>query len=215
MRHGKLWLLGSLAAGVLAVAALIAWRAQPSSFPRIQESDLQRWRAYGGDWNMQDGVYSDRLDGRGDKILGGPLGQGDYAVSSEIRFDGTPEDPTFGDAGLLLRVQDPSIGVDAMRAYYGALRMDDHALIIGNMSFSFRELAAIPFPHELHTNHWYRLTFTSLGCTFRLRAEDEATHESAEVSYVEQTCDPVRGQVGLRSYYAHASWRNLQVKPVK
>lgn len=215
MKQKSYWKLGCLAVGLLCVAGCLVWLSSPGSFPRFQESDLPRWHAYGGDWNLQDGIYTDRANGRGDKIVGGFLAQGDYSVSSEMRFDGAAEDPTFGDAGLLLRVQDPAIGVDAMRAYYGGLRLDDHALIIGRMAFAFRELAAIPFPHELRTGNWYRLTFTSQRCTFRLRAEDQQTHESAEVSYVEQSCDPLAGQIGMRSYYAHASWRDLQVRKAK
>ncbi len=187
---------------------------QRHRFPRIDEADASSWREFGGDWHLLDGTYTDRADGRGDKLVAGPLDQGEYDVSSDLRFDAAPEDPTFGDAGLLLRVLDPAIGVDALRGYYAGLRLDDHMLLIGTMSFGFRELATAPFPHELRTGHWYRLSFSSKACTFHARAEDTETKENVELSYVEQACDPVYGQVGLRSYYVKASWRDLKVEPL-
>lgn len=183
-------------------------------FPQFEEKDAAEWHAYGGDWHLQDGVFSNRADGRGDKLTAGPISQGNYEVSADLRFDTAPEDPTFGDAGLLLRVMDSTVGVDALRGYYAALRLDDHVLLIGSMAFGFRELATAPFPHELRTGHWYHLTFTSQGCTFHVRAEDTTTRESADLSYVEQSCDPLQGQVGVRSYYAKASWRDLRVRPL-
>ena len=188
------------------------WRHRSERFPAFSQADMASWRSYGGDWQLHDGIYSNRADGRGDKLVGGPTEWGDYSVSADIRFDTAPQDTTYGDAGLMLRVLDASIGVDAMRAYYAALRMDDHMLVIGAMAFQYHELATTSFPHEMHTGRWYHLIFSSRGCVFHLRAEDTVTGEAADVSYVEQTCDPRQGQVGLRSYYAKASWRDLHVQ---
>ena len=199
----------------LIAAAYLLWFREPRGFPRLDGRDAASWHAYGGDWQLRDGIYTNRADGRGDKLVAGPVTQGNYAVSSDVRFDAAPDDPSFGDAGLLLRTLEPSVGVDALRGYYAALRPDDHMLLIGAMAFGFRELATTPFPHELRTGHWYHLTFSSLNCTFHARAEDTATRESADLSYVEKACDPLRGQVGLRSYYAKASWRDLQVKRLR
>ena len=199
---------------VILLCGLLYWARGWHRFPRFDEDDAADWHAYGGDWHLQDEVFSNRADGRGDKLVAGPVSEGNYDVSADLRFDTAAEDPTFGDAGLLLRVMDPTVGVDALRGYYAARRLDDHVLLIGAMSFGFRELATTSFPHELRTGHWYHLTFTSQGCTFHVRAEDTATRESADLSYVEHSCEPLQGQVGLRSHYAKASWRNLHVRPL-
>ena len=151
--------------------------------------------------------------GGGTSILAGPTNYGNYSVTAEMRFDSIPVDPVFGDAGLLLRVEDPAIGVDAHRGYYAALRLDDHTLLIGVQSFSFREVATAQFPHALQTGRWYELTFTAHDCTFHASAQDVLTGDRTDVSYVEQACRPLRGQIGLRSYYAKASWRRLRVEP--
>lgn len=214
MARGRLSIVGVLIA-LVAFGGFAIWKGRAHPFPRFSSQDAASWRSFGGDWSLQDGVFTDHSDGRGDKLVGGPADQGSYAVSAGVRFDAAPQDPSFGDAGLLLRVRDPAIGVDAMRGYYAALRQDDHMLLIGSMAFGFRELATTPFPHELHPGRWYRLTFTAKGCTFLLSAEDAVTGETAELSYVEQTCDPDAGQVGIRSYYAKASWRDLQVRVLR
>lgn len=202
--------------GVAVVAALTAgiffWIHRSNVFPDLNASSESHWHSYGGDWHLIDGVMTNRMDGRGDKIVAGPKNYGDYIVSAEMRFDSMPGDPQFGDAGLLLRVQDPAIGVDAHRGYYAGLRLDDRTLLIGAESFAFREMATAQFPHEIHTGRWYRLTFAARGCTFRASVEDLETNDRTDVSYVEQSCSPLQGQVGLRSYYAKVSWRRLKVK---
>ena len=215
MARWSLSIAGAALAVIAVAAALFSWRGLTHRYPGFNPQDAANWHSFGGDWILQDGIYTDHSDGRGDKLLGGPSDRGDYAVAADVRFDTAPQDPSFGDAGLLLRVLDPAIGVDALRGYYAALRPDDHMLLIGTMSFGFRELATTPFPHELRTGRWYHLTFTSRGCTFVLRAEDLVSGENAELSYVEQTCDPSAGQVGVRSYYAKSSWRNLQVRTMR
>ena len=137
----------------------------------MKRRDAARWQAYGGDWLLHDGIYTDRANGRGGQAGGRPPhGRRLCPVSADVRFDTAPEDLQFGDAGLLLRGCDPAVGVDQHRGYYAALREDDHMLMIGAMAFSFRELATTPFPHEIRSGHWYRLTFTARGCTFRARA---------------------------------------------
>ena len=214
MKHAALSIAGIVVAVCACTIAYLCAEHHNRAFPTFDDKDSASWHSYGGNWVLNDGVYTNRADGRGDKLVAGPQNLGDYSVSSDLRFDTPAGDPQFGDAGLLLRVLDPNVGVDAHRGYYAALRKDDHVLLIGAMSFYFRELATTPFPHEIRNGHWYHLTFTSRECTFHLRAEDPATQESAEVSYVERSCSPRQGQVGIRSYYAKASWRNLQVMPL-
>lgn len=198
---------------VIALAFALVQMLHPSHrFPAFTQANMAAWHSFGGKWTLRDGIFTDHADGRGDKLIAGPTNHGDYAVSTDVRFDSAAEDTTFGDAGLVLRVTDPGEGVDTFRGYYAALRLDDHVLLIGTMDFDFAEVATIPFPHELHVGRWYHLTFTARGCNFDVRAEDTVTKEHAEVSYVEQVCHPLRGQAGIRSYYARASWRNFQVK---
>lgn len=198
--------------GALCAGALLMHRVRSAeTFPPFDEQHAPSWHAYGGDWSLDHGVYTNHTPGRGDKLVGGPQAFGNYSVSTDVRFDTASGDPSFGDAGVLLRVMDPGVGVDAHRGYYAALRLDDHALVIGAMAFQYRELATTSFPHELRTMHWYHLTFTAHECTFRVHAEDPDTKEAADLAYVEHACTPRQGQVGIRSYYARASWRDMQV----
>ena len=211
MRSAKL----SMVVGAVLVCAgatgYLQWRARAGTLPSFDESYAANWHPYGGDWLMQNMMYTDRSDGRGDKLLAGPLDLGEYSVSADMRFDMPPANFSFGDAGLLLRVVEPSLGVDAHRGFYAGLRSDDHALIVGSMNNTYRELATTPFPREIRSGRCYHLTFSAQGCTFRFQVVDPETKESAELSYVEHACTPLHGQIGLRSYYAKASWRNLQV----
>ena len=212
LRRNVAWALLAIAIMAISGVAWLSWLRRSSDFPELSLSSIDRWQTYGGDWHIADGVITDRTDGRGDKIVAGPKNYGDYTVTAELRFDSSSGDPQFGDAGLILRVQDPAIGVDAHRGFYAGLRLDDRTLIIGSHSFTFRELANVQFPHEIRTGRWYLLTFTANGCTFHASVEDTETNDRADVSYVEGSCTPLQGQIGLRSYYAKASWRRLKVK---
>jgi hypothetical protein len=202
----------AIALAVIVSVVALQWIRQHSDYPELSSSTMDQWQSYGGDWHIADGVMTDRIDGRGDKMIAGAKNHGNYTIVAELRFDSTSGDPQFGDAGVLLRVQDPAIGVDAHRGFYAGLRLDDHTLLIGSQSFTFREMATAQFPHEIRTGRWYRLTFASIGCTFHASVEDTETNDRAEVSYVERSCSPMQGQIGLRSYYAKASWRRLKVK---
>jgi len=206
-----MWTVILLLAGA-AIAAVLAWQHSASDFPQISATSLDQWQVYGGNWHTDGHVITDRSDGLGDKLIAGPKKYGNYSLSAEVRFDSAPGDPQFGDAGLLLRVMDPAIGVDAHRGFYAGVRLDDHSLQIGAQSFTYREVANTVFPRDLHPGHWYRLTFAANGCTFHASLQDPETQDQAEVSYVEPGCKPLTGQVGLRSYYARASWRDLKVK---
>ncbi len=200
---------------VLICACGVVWYLRSAGsagrYPAMSARDVDQWHTFGGQWSLTNGIYTDRMDGRGDRAVVGPLDAGDYTVSSDLRFDTPSGDNEFGDAGLVLRVTNSGIGVDAFRGYYAGLRLDDHALLIGAMTFDFRELANTGFPHQLRTGHWYHLDFTARGCTFLLKATDPETNDTAEVSYVEPSCTQTRGQVGVRSYYAKTSWRDFQV----
>lgn len=195
-------------AAALAIRGLYA-PAGPATF---SAQAMRNWRNYGGDWSFDDGIYSDMMSGRGDKSLVGSAALGDYSVSSDLRFNSPPADTEYGDAGLLLRALDPAIGVDSYRGYYGALRVNDHMLLIGSSDYTWQELASIRFPEKIRQGDWYHIEFTARGCTFKLSAQDTVTGESAELSYVQPNCTPRAGQVGLRSYYAQASWKDFHVK---
>ena len=214
LRRNAAWTLLAIAIAAISVAA-VQWFNRSSDFPELSSSSMDRWQTYGGDWHIADGVITDRADGRGDKIIAGPKNYGDYTLTAELRFDSISGDPQFGDAGLILRVLDPSIGVDGHRGFYAGLRLDDHTLIIGSEAFTFRELANAQFPHEIRTGRWYLLTFTAKGCTFHASVKDTETSDRTDVSYVERSCTPLQGQIGLRSYYAKASWRRVKIKLIR
>ena len=197
--RSKILLIFKAALACVAVVLIVRWVRPTGDYPEISSSVTDQWQAYGGDWHVSDGILTDRTDGRGDMMLTGPANHGDYNITSEIRFDSIAGDPQYGDAGMVIRVQDPAIGVDAHRGFYAGLRLDDHTLLIGAQSFTFRELANTQLTHEIHTGRWYRMTFAVTGCTFHASAEDMETKDHAEVSYVEPSCSPVQGQVKTSS----------------
>jgi len=103
---------------VLAIFALVYfWFSQGTLLRPYQDSfrngDISEWNIYGGSWRVKDGILENLSGERGDKAVTGSSRWTDYVVGTDIRLNADPVDWLWGDAGVMLRVTDPSIGVDS------------------------------------------------------------------------------------------------------
>ena len=168
--------------------------------------DRGKWTAYGGVWQIAGGVMENVSDERGAKLLRGSPYWTDYVVDADLRLDGDS-----GDAGLMLRVQDPDEGVDAFHGFYTGLRLQDNSLIGGDADYGWVELPPQPLSAKLHPFEWYHLRAAVRGCHLDVQASTEDNVPLAAIHAEMPSCSD-RGQIGLRSYASGGSWRNLRVK---
>ncbi len=203
------WLLGLLL--VLGIASIMALRLRHGSAYGLPYADGFRhgtgdgWTAYGGTWQIADDAMQNISDERGAKLLNGSPFWTDYAIESDLRLDGES-----GDAGLMLRVQDPDEGVDAFHGFYTGLRLRDNALIAGDADYGWTELAVQPLKVKLKPFQWYHLLATVRGCRLQVSAFTQGRVPIASLDLQENGCSE-RGQIGLRSYASGGSWKNLRV----
>ena len=176
---------------------------------QFEQGRGQGWTAYGGTWQIADGAMQNVSDERGAKLLIGSTYWRDYTVDADLRLDGES-----GDAGLLLRVQEPDEGVDAFRGFYTGLRLRDNSLIAGDADYGWVEQAPQPLATQLVPFQWYHLQASIWGCHLRVRAFDEARLPLAKIDVVLPSCSP-HGQVGLRSYASGGSWKKVRVSAIK
>ncbi len=186
-----------------------------SEFGRFQHSytkGLNGWRPISGRWTSQANVLSNTNYGRGDMLIAEHSSGGDYGVSADVRFDILFPETHYGDAGLVIRATDPEPGVDSYMGYYAGLRPNDQALILGRASYDWRELAATKLATPVSTGTWYHLELIAQGCKLSAVVSSADGHPGTRLDYQDDHCLS-HGLAGLRSFYAQASWRNVQITP--
>ncbi|WP_163504738.1 family 16 glycoside hydrolase [Fodinicola acaciae] len=157
------------------------------------------WIRYGGSWSAANGVYGETTGGSGgNKAIAGSTAWTSYRVSADVRLDSVG---TNGNAGLLVRATDPTVGTDNLDGYY--VGVTANSIVIGRQADNWTPLSVTPIP-SVPAGSWYHLAVTVDGCTITV----DGTAASAT------DCTFTHGAVGVRDFNATASWRNLRVEPV-
>jgi hypothetical protein len=209
---------------VLAIFALVYfWFIQGTLLRPYQDSfgkgDISEWNFYGGSWRVKDGILENLSGERGDKaVTGGPRWT-DYVVGTDIRLNADPVDWLWGDAGVMLRVTDPSIGVDSydgyyvgIGSYYLANGSDDSVLLIGRANYTWTWLGAVPLGVPAKRDSWFHLEVLAKGCYFEATARELASGVQARLTYFDHDCTKLSGTVGVRTHGLPTSWRNFTVR---
>ncbi|HEY6448071.1 MAG TPA: hypothetical protein VIY53_16530 [Acidobacteriaceae bacterium] len=202
---------------LVTLAALAAAAALAFAFLRggSAKADQQRgdWLPISGNWTIHSGVISNPHYGRGDMmIIQRPSGS-DYQISADIRFDLLFEETHYGDAGLIIRATDPRPGVDSYKGYYAGLRPGSQTVVLGRASYDWRMLSEEKLAAPMASGDWYHLQIAARGCTLDVMARPLRGGPATQIHYQDPGC-LISGVAGLRSFYADASWRNVQVAPL-
>jgi len=168
---------------------------------------MAEWKAYGGSWEIDNGVLRNNSDERGAKLLAGSTEWRNYTLTADVRFDGE-----HGDIGVILRSNEEEEGVDAYNGYYVGLRIWDGTVVIGRSAYGWMEARPVPMPGSVHAAAWYRLKVTAYGCNIAASAQNLTTLQTAWVAFTEEPCVE-SGRIGLRSVDTGGIWRNISVSP--
>jgi len=164
------------------------------------------WYTYGGTWSVSNGVYSDSSKGPGDKAVVGSTGWTDYTVQGDVELT------SAGQAGLIVRVSNPSVGADALNGYVVGLESASGTLFLGREDGSYHGLKVTTMPGGVAITTWYHLTVQAIGCTFTVSAQPVGvTGAPTSFTYTDTDCTFTSGQVGVRDHFTTAAWRNIAV----
>ncbi len=167
------------------------------------------WTTYGGSWSIANGVYSDSVSGPGDKSVAGSTGWADYTLQGDVKLT------SAGQAGLLLRVTNPSTGANALNGYFVGIETAGVGnVFLGRVSGGWTGLQSAPMPGGVTSNTWYHMTVQAVGCTFTVSAQPVGSASPPTAfSYTDAGCSFRSGQIGVRDYSTTAAWRNITVTP--
>lgn len=198
-------------ASILCAAAVGVWWRASDRRERLPYSDhfasgsLAEWKAYGGSWQISDGVLQNNSDDTGAKLVTGSTRLKDYLLSSDVLLLNN-----YGDAGVMLRVQQPEEGTNAFLGYYVGVRLPDR-LLLGQMDYGYVLLAESPVPGGVKPGVWYHLAVSARDCRIRADLSIPGGALVAHLDSTAQTC--LRdGSFGLRSFAAGGSWRRVRVE---
>jgi hypothetical protein len=196
---------------VTVVAGATTTTTTAPAFAPFGSGSSAGWTPYGGTWTVTGatGVYADTAGGAGDKSVAGPTSWTNYSLSGDVQLNtATGANPN---AGLLVRVTSPSVGVDALNGYYAGV--SSGTLFLGKETGAWTALAQTALPVTLPAGTWYHLTVEAVGCVITATGVPSAGGSQVSVSANDVGCTLTAGAVGVRTYNTTAGWRNITVSP--
>ena len=205
-----------MVAGVLVIFVLLGTRALLRAPARglpyrdsFANGKADEWKAFGGTWELLNGMMRNNSDDRGAKLITGSAYWRNYSVEADVSLLGVS-----GDAGLIMRSNDEEEGVNAYSGYYAGVRTLDNVLVLGRADHSWTEA-----PQQravtggIHPFQWYHLKLLAVDCQFAVSVKPLPGGPLTSFGVTDSDC--IRsGRIGLRSYSSGGIWRNLVVRNV-
>ena len=160
---------------------------------------LAGWSYFGGHWTLRDdGGYQVEPE-PGAKVVWDEPVLDDGTVSCQVRMLAAG-----GDAGLTLRVNDATKGVDALAAYN--INFLVNRLRLGKHEQNWRELTSVPL--DLSVDRWHDVKVALEGNRIRIFVDGA---DQPQIDYTDPS--PLKpGRVGFRTFQAKTAFRNLKVE---
>ncbi len=160
---------------------------------------MEGFKTFGGRWVAKDGVVRAE-GGDGPMLISDEPAFGAGEVGVEMLLPGRKG----GNAGLIVKVNEPGVGADKFTGYEVALDSTGH-LVLGRHRQNWEPIRNIPC--EVPADRWIRLV---IG----LRSNAlEVLVDGKSLFVYEDTVHPLgSGRVGLRTWQREAQFRNLYVQ---
>lgn len=212
-RRGVIALLFACIVLAAALLGLHAYMVSPTRGLPDRDPFAQRrandWKAFGGTWEVVNGIMRNDSDERGAKLMTGSRYWSNYSIEADVMLLGAG-----GDAGLMVRSGSEQQGVDAYTGYYAGLRSIDNSLVLGRADYGWTEALTPLNPAEgrVTTLKWYHLKLLVYGCQIAAIATVPSTTVATTSIVADKDCIAA-GRAGLRSYASGGAWRNVVIRP--
>ncbi|MFB9326174.1 family 43 glycosylhydrolase [Paenibacillus aurantiacus] len=166
------------------------------------------WTRFEGNWSVTGSELASTGGGAFAKTTIGNERWADYTVESDIKLV-----DTTGDAGLLVRVNNPANGTvlannpDYVQGYYAFVKPS--GVYLGKMNYGYEALASAPV--TLAANAWHHMKVVASGTTIQVFVGDMST---PKITYTDNSANPfTHGKVGLRTMNNATRFDNFRVAP--
>ncbi len=179
---------------------------------RFKEGHYEGWITYGGGWYVNNSALhvasNAGADGYG---ITGVKAVYTERTFTDFTYSATVTCNESGNAGLIFRVSEPSIGQDAYKGYYLGISSNKKSIVFGKANNNWQELKKRAYEFEPHVA--YRIRVEAIGPKFLVFIDDS----NAPVLDVEDSSF-VSGNIGVRRHTllprnSHASFANIHVDP--
>jgi len=156
---------------------------------------------YGGFWRCDEPDTMEAPEGAGFKLVSQHPAFGDGELAVEVLFP----DKKAGNAGVLVKVNQPQVGADKFHGYEVALSPESQTLRLARHKNNFENIRDTPC--EVPVGVWIPLSVRMAGATLEVFVAGKRVirHDDAAQTLAS-------GGVGLRTWQRGARFRNLSVK---
>lgn len=163
----------------------------------FDDGNADGWTTYGGTFTVTDGKYAAK-NGSGTKAVASATSFSNFIYEADVSLGNGTNDQN---AGLIFRVQDPTVGADNLKGYYAGIGIHGRVQV-GRFNNNWTELASIPY--KISPNTVYRMKVVADG-----RNIDVYMNEELIVSVVDRTY--TTGAIGVRNFLIDATYDNISV----
>ncbi|KAA6351957.1 Intracellular exo-alpha-(1-_5)-L-arabinofuranosidase [termite gut metagenome] len=156
---------------------------------------------YGGNWEGNNKRISVKPDA-GAKIVSQTPEVGDGKAEVELKFESNRDN-----AGLIVRVNNPSVGADSFDGYEVSVNPNTQRIILGKHRQDWKALteASVSFT----PSNWNKVRVELSGANIRIYLNSNTT---PAIDYTDTSAPILTGKIGLRTWNSDVAFRNLKIE---
>ena len=162
----------------------------------FNDGNANGWTTYGGTWSVTNGQWSATVYPGAKAVANG-------TAFSNLVYEADVSIGASGDAGVIFRASNPTVGADTYNGYYAGVS-SAQKVVLGRANGAWTQLATTAM--SIASNTPYHLKVAAIGSSLSVYVGDLTTPKISVTDTTWQT-----GGIGVRTYNAAAAFDNIWV----
>lgn len=163
----------------------------------FDDGNANGWTTYGGTWTVTGGQYCVNSD-PGGKSIANNTNFSNFTYEADVMVGSS------GNAGLIFRVSNPSVGIDAYNGYYAGINAGNDTVELGKANGSWTQLGITSM--VINADTMYHFKVVANGGNIKVYVSDMTT---PKIDRNDSTF--TSGGIGARTCYANSKFDNISV----